>query len=360
MKYLRLTKIVALVLLFCFCKNGIGAENDKILWQIGIEDNNTAEFALGPDRSNLYSGKFPHDVLFVAGQANTKKDWPYIQPGPADSWAGNKSHTFRIIFGLKTAPLASECTLILDFVDTHSAIPPKTQIKINDVSFIRTLPRGAGDASAHGQPDKGREHRLVIDFPAHALKVGMNEINIKSLEGSWVLYDHVTLRTPRSVKTEPLKSATRLLDVYSQPFLIKKKGGKLYQPVLASVMHIGEPIKATVAIKDSELVEQILKPGYKVIEGFAPAVDKPTSVEIDVKVAGKSIGKQSLTIKPVRKWEVYVLHHSHVDIGYTHVQTEVVRKHWEYFEQVIELARESTNYPDGARFKWNVEVLLWQ
>ncbi|MHC4728039.1 MAG: glycoside hydrolase family 38 N-terminal domain-containing protein, partial [Planctomycetota bacterium] len=162
---------------------------------------------------------------------------------------------------------------------------------------------------------------------------------------------------PRSVKIEPLKSATRLLDVYSQPFLIKKKGGKLYQPVLASVMHIGEPIKATVAIKDSELVEQILKPGYKVIEGFAPAVDKPTSVEIDVKVAGKSIGKQSLTIKPVRKWEVYVLHHSHVDIGYTHVQTEVVRKHWEYFEQVIELARESANYPDGARFKWNVEVL---
>ena len=124
---------------------------------------------------------------------------------------------------------------------------------------------------------------------------------------------------------------------------------------------------------------------FKVIEGFAPVVspahpmggvDNPASVKVDVKVAGKSIGlsrpgsarrattgKKSLAVQPlggagpVRKWEIYILHHSHVDIGYTHVQTEVVRKHWEYFKQVIELARKSANYPAGSQFKWNVEVL---
>ncbi len=357
MKNTKLIIIMALVLLFCSYMNGLGAEDDTILWQIGQADNNTAEFALGPDKSNLYSGRFPHDVLFVAGQSDAKKDWPYIQPGPADSWAGNKSHTFTILFGLKTTPLTGECKLVMDFVDTHSASPPKLQIKINDETFIRKVPRGAGDASAHGKPDKGREHRLAIDFSVRTLKMGNNEISIKSLEGSWVLYDHVILRTPRGVLTESLKPSTRLLDVYSQPFLIKKKGGKLYQPVLASVMRIGEPVEATVAVKGLESAGQTLEPGFKVIEGFAPAVNNPTSIEVDVKVAGKSIGKQSLAIKPVRKWEIYVLHHSHVDIGYTHVQTEVVRKHWEYFKQVIELARESADYPEGARFKWNVEVL---
>ena len=357
MKNTKPIKITAFVLLFCLCMNGQGAENNNILWQIGKEDNNTVEFALGPDRSNLYSGTFPHDVLFVAGQSDAKKDWPYIQPGPTDSWAGSNSHTFTILFGLQAAPLAGECKLVLDFVDTHSASPPKLQIKINDESFIRKVPRGAGDASAHGQPDKGREYRLVIDFPVRTLRAGNNEISIKSLEGSWVLYDHVTLRTPKGIQTESLKPSTRLLDVYSEPFLIKKKGGKLYQPVLASVIHIGEAVEATVAVKGSESAGQTLEPGFKVIEGFAPAVDRPTSIEVDVKVAGKSIGKQNITIKPVRKWEIYLLHHSHVDIGYTHVQTEVVRKHWEYFKQVIELARESADYPEGARFKWNVEVL---
>ncbi len=357
MKITKPIKIAALVFLFCLCINGLGAEDDKILWQIGEADNNTAEFALGPDRSNLYSGRFPHDVLFVAGQSDAKKDWPYIQPGPADSWAGNKSHTFTILFGLKSTPRSGKCKLVMDFVDTHSAIPPKLQIKINDESFIRKVPRGAGDASAHGQVEKGLEHRLVIDFSTSSLRKGNNAISIKSLEGSWVLYDHVILRTPRDIQTESLKPSTRLLDVYSEPFLIKKEGGKLYQPVLASVMHIGEPIEAIVAVKGLDSSGQTLEPGFKVIEGFAPAVDKPTSVEVDVKVAGESIGKQNITIKPVRKWEVYVLHHSHVDIGYTHVQTEVVRKHWEYFKQVIELARESADYPKAARFKWNIEVL---
>ncbi|MHC4745251.1 MAG: polysaccharide lyase family protein, partial [Planctomycetota bacterium] len=85
------------VLLLCWCVSSSAAGNDQLLWQIGKADNNTAEFALGPDRSNQYSASFPHDVLFVAGQSDPKEDWPYIHPGPADVWAGSKSHTFTIL-----------------------------------------------------------------------------------------------------------------------------------------------------------------------------------------------------------------------------------------------------------------------
>jgi len=86
-------------------------------------------------------------------------------------------------------------------------------------------------------------------------------------------------------------------------------------------------------------------------------VSESTSVKADIIIGGESVGEKKVTINPVRKWEIYLLHHSHVDIGYTHVQTDVVRKHWQYFEQVIELARKSADYPAGSRFKWNVEVL---
>ncbi|MHC4315033.1 MAG: glycoside hydrolase family 38 N-terminal domain-containing protein [Planctomycetota bacterium] len=218
------------------------------------------------------------------------------------------------------------------------------------------LPKGAGDPSAFGEVEKGREHRLTIDFPAKVLEAGTNTITITSLTGSWILYDYLTLRTPVGVEAGPLKSTNKLLGIDTQPFLIQRSG-ELYQPVMASVLHLGEPVEATVTVKGSKPVKQLLKSGYKVIEGFAPQVTKPTSVEVNVKIAGKSIGKRTVTIKPIRKWEVYLLHHSHVDIGYTHVQTEVVRKHWGYFEQVIELARKSADYPPGSRFKWNVEVL---
>ncbi len=355
MKSTKLTKYLVLSMLCIYMVSPAVAQT-KVFWQIGKSDNNTAEFALGPDRSNQYSVTFPRDAMFVAGQSDPKQDWPYIQPGPADVWAGSKSHTFTILFGVKAAPAAGQCELLIDFVDTHSAQPPRMQIKINETSFVRELPKGGGDPSAFGEVEKGREHRLTIEFPAKVLETGTNTITITSLTGSWILYDYLMLRTPAGVEAGPLKSTNKLLGIDTQPFLIERSG-KLYQPVMASVLHLGEPVEAVVTVKGCEPVKQLLKSGYKTIEGYAPQVTEPTSVEVDVKVAGQSIGKKTVTINPIRKWEIYLLHHSHVDIGYTHVQTEVIRKHWEYFEQVIELARKSANYPPGSQFKWNAEVL---
>jgi len=357
MKHTGLTKSLASILLFPLCLPVFSGGANMPLWQIGKADNDTAEFALGPDKSNQYSVTFPHDVLFVVGQSDPKQDWPYIQPGPADAWAGGKSHTFTILFALKTTSAEGEGELVLDLVDTHSARPPKMEIKINDASFVRDLPRGAGDASAHGEPGNGRECRLVISFPARVLKVGNNQITINLLEGSWVLYDQVTLSVPTGVQAGPVEPATRLLDVLTQPYLVKKSDGKLYQPVLASVLHVGGPVEAAVVVSGAESLKQSLELGFKVIEALAPAVDRPTQVKVDVKVAGESIGVRTVTVEPVRKWEVWLLHHSHVDIGYTHVQTEVERKHWQYYDQVIELARRTADYPAGSAFKWNAEVL---
>jgi alpha-mannosidase len=369
MKSSKLIKSLVLLLLFCIYPTASAAGQTpvpalprqlqvqaKLLFQIGKPDNNTAEFALGPDRSNQYSVTFPRDALFVAGQSDPKQDWPYIQPGPADTWAGGRSHTFTILFGVKTTPAEGQCELFFDFVDTHSVVPPKMQIRINDATFIRELPRGAGDPSAFGEVEKGREHLLTIDFPAKVLEAGTNTITITSLTGSWILYDYVALKTPVEVETGPLKDTNKLLDVHTQPFLVKRDG-KLFQPVMASVLHLGEPVEAAIAVNGSALVKQTLQSGYKIIKGLVPSVTEPASVEVDIKIAGQSIGKKTVKIEPVRKWEIYLLHHSHVDIGYTHVQTEVIRKHWQYFEQVIELARKSADYPPGSRFKWNVEVL---
>lgn len=357
MRHGKLIKSLALILLSPLCLPLLAAGTNPFLWEIGKADNDTAEFALGPDKSNQYSVAFPHDVVFVAGQSDPKKDWPYVQPGPADAWAGSRSHPFTILFGLKTTSTEGKAELTLDLVDTHGSRPPKMEIKVNDASFVRDLPRGAGDASVQGQPDKGRECRLVIDFPARVLKVGNNQITINPLEGSWVLYDQVTLSAPSGVQTGPVEPATRLLDIHGQPCLLKKADGKLYQPILVSVLHVGEPVEMAVVVGGAETVKQPIEPGFHVIEALAPAVDAPTPMDVEVTVAGKSLDKRSLTVEPARKWEIWLLHHSHVDIGYTHVQTEVERKHWQYFEQVIDLARRTADYPAGSAFKWNAEVL---
>ena len=101
-----------------------------VLWSIGTKDTNTAEFALGPRDYQAYR----QPGVFIVGQSDPKKDWPYVQPGPADAgWAPGTPQTFEIFFALEAAP-AEACRLELDFADTHSSNPPKLRVQVNDLA----------------------------------------------------------------------------------------------------------------------------------------------------------------------------------------------------------------------------------
>jgi hypothetical protein len=54
---------------------------------------------------------------------------------------------------------------------------------------------------------------------------------------------------------------------------------------------------------------------------------------------------------------IFVLPHSHHDLGYTDLQSNVEEKQMGNISKGIELARNTANYPPGARFVWNLEVL---
>ena len=60
---------------------------------------------------------------------------------------------------------------------------------------------------------------------------------------------------------------------------------------------------------------------------------------------------------PPRQRIVFLLPHSHVDIGYTDVQPETERLQWQAIDQALDLCDKTADYPPEARFKWNVEVL---
>jgi len=74
-------------------------------------------------------------------------------------------------------------------------------------------------------------------------------------------------------------------------------------------------------------------------------------------VGGKTAVTKTFTVRPVRHWTIYLLPHSHVDIGYTNVQTEVEKLHWKFLDEALGLCRKTADYPPEARFKWNSEVL---
>ncbi len=59
----------------------------------------------------------------------------------------------------------------------------------------------------------------------------------------------------------------------------------------------------------------------------------------------------------MKKLTVYITPHSHTDIGYTEIQTAIEAKQVQNLVDGIAAAKRTADYPEGARFVWNVEVL---
>ncbi|MGN1189075.1 MAG: hypothetical protein ACI4SL_01625 [Candidatus Ornithospirochaeta sp.] len=60
-----------------------------------------------------------------------------------------------------------------------------------------------------------------------------------------------------------------------------------------------------------------------------------------------------------RKWKLYVMHHSHTDIGYTERQEKLERYHSDYIKQAIDIIDNIHNSKRDLVFRWQVEN-YWQ
>jgi len=144
-----------------------------------------------------------------------------------------------------------------------------------------------------------------------------------------------------------------------QVHLLERKGNGLVQPLKITVDYpYVEDSKGLLVVPGAEEKTLSLKFGTQTIDVELPAVASEKSLNIAL-LAGPAETRirESLTVKPVRKWEIYLLPHSHVDIGYTALQMDVEKKQNSNLETGLRLARATANYPEGARFKWNTEVL---
>ncbi len=347
-------RLFSLVIPLLFASSPVLAADEAkqaLLWEIGKPDRNNAEFALAPGGY----AQFQSDG-FVVGSSDPKKDWPYVHPGPVDSWAGSRPHTFLVLFGLKAVPAAGDCRLEFNLIDAQGTSPPTLRVEVNGTAFERALPAGAGDASVHGQPDKGRQYKFTVPFPSSLLKTGDNEIRITTLKGSWLLYDSMGLAVPAGATLGQVQSRT-LLDEVRPVRALQERDGKAFQPVLVTLRHSGADTDAVVRLDNGPATKLRLQSGRQEIELMASAVETETKRQVIVEVGGKTVATREATLKPVKKLTVYITPHSHTDIGYTEIQTAIETKQVQNLVDGMAAAKRTADYPPGARFVWNVEVL---
>ncbi|GAB4127916.1 MAG: glycoside hydrolase family 38 C-terminal domain-containing protein [Thermogutta sp.] len=323
----------------------------EVLWRIGTRDNNSAEFSQAPNQFSQYK----EDPVFIVGLSDPAKDWPYAHPGPADVWAGSRVHVATILFAMDDRP-AGEYRLVLDFTDTHDRAPPILRVGINGTEVFRQkLPAGGPDDTIMGDASKGKECVIEVPISQDLLKQGSNILTLEGEQGSWFLYDGIEMLAPAGASLGQVRDTVFVRSVRALPVLVKS-GEDLAQGVQVATLAT-DAREVTAWLDGRQVWRGTIEPGSQEIVVPVPRVDQPTEAAFLVKEGERVMVERKITLVPVRPWVVYLLPHSHVDIGYTEVQTKVERDQWHFIDLAIEAAARSADYPPDARFKWNVEVL---
>jgi len=324
----------------------------SVLWSIGIKDHNYSEFACAGEGYRSFSA----DGFFVPGVSEASSDWPFVHPGPIDGWAGNRPHSFSILFGISETTTSGEnCRLVIAMVDTHKNDPGSVELIVNGHKFVQGLPKGYGDESVNGQPEKGKAYECVFEFPSGILKKGHNELEINKSTGSWFLYDALIMEAPEGFTPGPAEEILEIAGCSVEP-AVRKIKGNLVRILSMDIKYAGRPKKITWLYNDSQKMIIDLLPGRHKYTCTIPEPEEEQEYTCSLVENNLELAVHSGSLSPAGKKTIYILPHSHTDIGYTDIQTAIEDRQVENLRTGIRYAMETAGYPEGARFVWNVEV----
>lgn len=262
------------------------------------------------------------------------------EPVPAD-WKGGPA-TFIWLAGHATGKGAHRFDLAIDGAPVLSF---RTSPDSSRRTWRETAPDGTALSFETVMVDQFDElfGFMRLEVPAARLRPGrplrLSVTGEKAASNDWVMTFRDDLRREVWARSEQA---------------LVRKDGKLFQVVRVEMSHLGAPAEALVSC-DGEKARLALGLGYNALEFLLPAVDTEKRVAIEVALDDGSVRRGELALEPVVPREIWLLPHSHVDIGYSDPQPVVEMNHWRYFSEAIALAKASAGNPGGARFKWNTE-----
>jgi predicted alpha-1,2-mannosidase len=286
------------------CANAKAADT-QTLWRIGTMDKSDSEFALAHGQYTNFIATFGSpDHAFYVGISNPQIEWPCILPGPFDRWAGSfynsrngnewdQMNTLPIGFVLGQAPTSGQCLFTIAFCDANSQHPPRLRITINGVNFERDLLAGGSDKSLEGDFSMARPQTAQVSFPATLLKKGYNEIALRSIEGSWCLFDALQLDAPPGMTLAPT-AQTVIRSITAPPYAVSHDG-KERATVRVEAYCAGVEHNVNVQVGDAPAQTVELQSGLQALEIPAPASKDLTRVRVSAD--GQLLGETDLDLR---------------------------------------------------------------
>lgn len=310
-------------LLICFCLLSLcssAQQKLQTIWSIGKADNSANEFALAPNGFKDFVGHdFGYeDKFYLVGYSTEKNDFPYVLPGPVDTWGGTwptagwRTNQVNVLFTLKSAPQAGNYKLVIKLRDYAKKFLPFIKVSINNQDEHIQLTAAGYDvnkqprpklnepfvdtAALNGHPAAATPKTLEIPLNAATLNKGGNKISITVLQGSWIMFDQVALegtaqaatQTPGNLYVGSVKPAEYEL----------ADNGKKTQPLIVAVRHLKGLSKLSVTLDGQAIFSKTVESGAYEFEAPMPAVTTAKQSTYRVLEDGKVIAEGTVKRSP--------------------------------------------------------------
>ncbi|WP_439183312.1 GH92 family glycosyl hydrolase [Carboxylicivirga taeanensis] len=280
-----------------------GSNAQTVIWQIGEGNSAGADFALYPDGYNDYiANDFGwEDTYYLVGTSDAKTDWPYIMPGISDTWGGTwgtsgwRSSTLTVLFGVDKLPGKGQWTLVVNLIDYNAEDLPLFKVTINGKEWKYQLPAKA-ISSIDELPIAGDGYTIEIPVARQLLRTGGNEINMTTLEGSWVKYGQIRLEGSKGVKLRADKGI-HLRQVNPAAYEVELEGNT-YQPLLVDVEHLNDLPMFEVLVDNTLIFQEVVEKGRYVFEAPMPAVSKKQVSTYSIRADGQEIESGKVVRRP--------------------------------------------------------------
>ncbi len=314
------------------------------LWELGKFDQSIREFNAVPTSH----------VIFQADKNDWAQDWPGVQT--------SGSH-YEIDFNLNAVPRGVYQLRVSAL--TSYPRTPALQIEINGHKELYYL---------HPKPIYLADQRfraadlLTIAFPAAYLKAGANILILEivdsqasvsgaSAPAQTIAYDFISLSgDPRATYSKGSVTADVIPTIY-----YRQESGHLVEEVDA-FLHFNRAVSAghaTIVLignRYSAEISAMGDAGDERLKFEVPEWQGTTAAEIEVSAGAHRTFKVSLTAE--RKWTIFVVPHTHVDIGYTDYQGKVAETQANTLVEATDLIEKYPDFRFATDGSWNLQQLL--
>ena len=323
------------------------AAQTRTAWQIGKFDDSPVEF----------SRATADNVTFEVGKNIAEKDWPGRQ---------NTGQAYRILFPLES--IRGTYTLTIGTLIERPRVSA-LRIDVNGhqaLFFLHPkLSYSRSDFTYAFDPHESQS-TLKVDVPVYFLKPGQNTITMTCVdepatpageeEIGGISYDALSLEQDAREAAHQ-----REAEVQVEPTILYRQTPAGLTEVVDLFLRSSRPWGAGHAVLEVN--------GEKYTADFPAGEFGERRLSLDVREwTGTVQGKVQLSPelkRPVevsltahRKWSIYVVPHTHLDVGYTDYQGKVGETQARVLAQADELIKEHPDFRFSMDGSWNLQQLL--